>query len=65
MFLEVWFTGCPPCMQEAPALVALDRELSARGLVIIGANDDRTLGLDYDDSVRQRYVQETTSPTPL
>ena len=58
VLLEVWFTGCPPCMQEAPALVSLDRELSARGLVIVGANDDRNLGLDYDDSVRQRYVQE-------
>ena len=58
LLLEVWFTGCPPCMQEAPALVSLDRELSARGLVIVGANADRTLGLDYDDSVRQRYIQE-------
>jgi len=58
LLLEVWFTGCPPCMQEAPALVSLDQELSARGLVIVGANDDRTLGLAYDDSVRQRYIQE-------
>lgn len=65
VLLEVWFTGCPPCMQEAPALVALDRELSARGLVIIGANDDRTLGLDYDDSVRQRYVQEHHIAYPI
>ncbi len=58
LLLEVWFTGCPPCMQEAPALVSLDRELSPRGLVIIGANADRTLGLNYDDSVRQRYIQD-------
>ena len=65
VLLEVWFTGCPPCMQEAPALVSLDRELSARGLVIIGANDDRTLGLDYDDSVRQRYVQEHHISYPI
>ncbi len=65
VLLEVWFTGCPPCMQEAPALVSLDRELSARGLVIIGANDDRNLGLDYDDSVRQRYVQEHHISYPI
>jgi thiol-disulfide isomerase/thioredoxin len=58
LLLEVWFSGCPPCMQEVPALASLDRELSARGLVIIGANADRMLGLDYDDSVRQRYIQE-------
>lgn len=65
LLLEIWFTGCPPCMQEAPALVSLDRELSARGLVIVGANADRTLGLDYDDSVRQRYIQEHHIPYPI
>jgi len=58
LLLEVWFTGCPPCMQEAPALVSLYRDLSPRGLVIVGANADRELGLDYDDSVRERYVRD-------
>ena len=65
VLLEVWFTGCPPCMQEAPTLASLDRELSARGLVIVGANDDRALGLDYDDSVRQHYVQEHHISYPI
>ncbi len=65
VLLEIWFTGCPPCMQEAPALVSLDHELSSRGLVIVGANDDRNLGLDYDDSVRQRYVQERGINYPI
>ena len=65
LLLEVWFTGCPPCMQEAPALVSLDRELSARGLVVVGANADGTLGLDYDDSVRQRYIQEHHIAYPI
>ncbi len=54
--LYVWFTGCPPCMAEAPNLVALQREFSARGFTIVGANADQFLGLDYDDSVRQRYI---------
>ena len=65
LLLEVWFTGCPPCMQEAPVLASLDRELASRGLVIIGANDDRNLGLDYDDSVRQRYRQEHHISYPM
>jgi thiol-disulfide isomerase/thioredoxin len=65
LLLEVWFTGCPPCMQEAPALASLDRELSSRGLVIVGANADRLLGLDYDDSVRQRYIQEHRITYPI
>jgi len=58
VLLEVWFTGCPPCMQEAPALVSLHQELSPRGLMIVGANADHVLGLDYDDSARLRYAQE-------
>jgi peroxiredoxin len=58
VLLEVWFTGCPPCMQEAPALVSLDQQLSSKGLVVVGANADQVLGLDYDDSVREGYIRE-------
>jgi thiol-disulfide isomerase/thioredoxin len=65
VLLEVWFTGCPPCMQEAPALVSLDQEFSSRGLVIVGANADRVLGLGYDDSARQHYVQEHHIAYPI
>lgn len=65
VLLEVWFTGCPPCMQEAPALVALHQELAARGLVIVGANADHVLGLDYDDSIRQHYAQEHQISYPV
>lgn len=65
LLLEVWFTGCPPCMQEAPALASLDRDLSARGLVIVGANADGILGLDYDDSVRQRYIHQYGISYPI
>lgn len=65
LLLEVWFTGCPPCMQEAPALSSLNAELSTRGLQIVGANADRILGLDYDDSVRQRYVEERHIAYPI
>jgi len=65
VLLEVWFSGCPPCMQEALALSSLNSELSARGLVIVGANADRILGLDYTDSLRQSYVQEHHISYPI
>jgi peroxiredoxin len=65
ILLEVWFTGCPPCMQEAPALVSLHRQFSARGLVVVGANADEVLGLTYDDSVRNRYIQELHIDYPI
>ena len=58
VLLYVWFTGCPPCMKETPALVALNRDFAARGLSIVGANADRLLGLSYDDQGRRRYVKE-------
>jgi thiol-disulfide isomerase/thioredoxin len=61
----VWFTGCPPCMQEAPALAQLFRDLSSRGLVIVGANADQLLGLDYDDSVRSKFMQEQKITYPI
>jgi peroxiredoxin len=65
LLLEVWFTGCPPCMQEAPALSSLNHELSARGLVILGANADRILGLEYNDSARQHFIQEHHITYPI
>jgi peroxiredoxin len=58
VLLYVWFTGCPPCMKETPALVALNRDFAAPGLSVVGANADRLLGLSYDDEVRRRYIKE-------
>lgn len=58
VLLYVWFTGCPPCIQESPVLVALEHRFSGKGLVIIGANADRILGLSYTDETRKRYLTE-------
>ncbi len=65
VLLYVWFTGCPPCMKETPALVALNREFTGRGLGIVGANADRLLGLSYDDDVRHRYIKEQQVNFPV
>ncbi len=65
VLLYVWFTGCPPCLKETPELVALSERLSARGLVIVGANADRVLGLAYNDPVRLRYAEEQKIGFPL
>ena len=65
VLLYVWFTGCPPCMKEAPELARLDAEFRGKGLRVVGANADRVLGLSYDDSVRQRYVQEMHITFPV
>jgi peroxiredoxin len=65
VLLYVWFTGCPPCMKEAPALVALQNEFSARGLTVVGANADKVLGLGYGDDVRRRYIKEEKINFPV
>lgn len=65
VLLYVWFTGCPPCMKEAPGLVALQNEFSSRGLTIVGANADKVLGLTYDDDVRRRYIKEEKISFPV
>lgn len=61
--LYIWFTGCPPCMNETPKLVSLAHEFPS--LVIVGANADRILGLAYDDAVRRRYAEEQKISFPL
>ena len=53
--LYVWFTGCPPCMKEAPQLVTLQHDFADK-LTVVGANADQLLALGYDDSVRKSYV---------
>lgn len=65
VLLYVWFTGCPPCMQETPDLVSLYHQLSAREFDIVGANADRFLGLKYDDQVRLRYIRERKIEFPI
>jgi peroxiredoxin len=65
VLLYIWFTGCPPCVKEAPGLVTLQQEFSRRGLVIVGANADQELGLEYGDDVRKQYVKEKKINFPV
>ena len=63
--LYFWFTGCPPCMQETPALVKNDLEYRKKGLTTVGANADEMLGLSYDDAVRKKYMEEKRITFPV
>ena len=45
--------------------MALYGELSQRGLNVVGANADRTLGLHYDDATRLRYIREKKVNFPV
>lgn len=38
VMLNFWYTKCPPCRQETPALQHVYQQLSDKGLVILGVN---------------------------
>lgn len=38
VMLNFWYTDCPPCKEETPALQEVHRRLADQGLVIIGVN---------------------------
>lgn len=52
VYLNVWFTGCPPCVKEIPDLNALHARF--------GANPDLVmLALAYDDEAKVRAFLKT------
>ena len=63
--LYVWFTGCPPCMKEAPELARLQRELGARGLAVVGANADNLLGLGITEDAHRSYAKKEGITFPI
>jgi peroxiredoxin len=59
VMLNFWFTTCPPCKEETPALQEAYRRLSDQGLVIIGVNvrANERGGSDGDNDVR-RFLED-------
>jgi thiol-disulfide isomerase/thioredoxin len=58
--LNFWATWCPPCVDETPSLIALQREIAPKGGVVLGISVDadaqayaqflQTNGIDYPDT---------------
>jgi peroxiredoxin len=75
VLLDFWGTFCPPCKESFPRLESLSATLSARGLYVIGVNEDdttdgvlkfaRTYGAkfaiawDEDKSIARQYQPQT------
>ena len=63
--IYVWFTGCPPCMEEAPVLVRLQRRFGPKGFEVVGANADGMLGLNVSKEARRRYIEKEGISFPI
>jgi thiol-disulfide isomerase/thioredoxin len=58
--LDFWATYCPPCLDEAPHLDALQRRYGAQGLQVIGLNvggpDDRPEIPKFVERLKIKYA---------
>ena len=49
--LNFWATWCPPCVEETPSLIALQREIAPKGGTVLG------ISVDDDAQAYAQFVQ--------
>jgi peroxiredoxin len=50
--LNFWATWCPPCIEELPSLVEMQRRLRAKGVIVLAVS------VDVDESAYRRFVKD-------
>lgn len=60
LVLDFWATYCPPCRDEVPHLIALQRRYGAQGLLVVGLNvggaEDRPKVPDFIEEFGIQYA---------
>jgi thiol-disulfide isomerase/thioredoxin len=64
--LDFWATYCPPCLEEAPHLDALQRRFGAQGLQVIGLNvggpEDHLKIPEFAERLKIKYALAIPEP---
>ena len=60
LVLNFWATWCPPCIEELPSLDQMQRELSSKGVVVVGVSVDKN-EKQYKDFLKRARVSFETS----
>jgi cytochrome c biogenesis protein CcmG, thiol:disulfide interchange protein DsbE len=50
--LNFWATWCPPCVEELPSLVEMQRRLKARGVTVLAVS------VDVDEDAYHQFVKD-------
>ena len=50
--LNFWATWCPPCVEEMPSLVEMQRMMKDKGVTVVAVS------IDEDESAYQRFLKE-------
>jgi cytochrome c biogenesis protein CcmG, thiol:disulfide interchange protein DsbE len=50
--LNFWATWCPPCVEEMPSLVEMQRRMKPKGVTVLAVS------MDVDDSAYRQFVKE-------
>ena len=61
--LNFWATWCPPCVEEMPSLERLHRQMTARGVVVLGVSVDEDAAA-YEKFLRERQITFPTYRDP-
>jgi len=50
--LNFWATWCPPCVEEMPSLVEMQRRLKSKGVIVLAVS------VDVDEGAYQRFLKD-------